>query len=393
MIWLERQFYAFNSASVMFSKRRHRSCPPCVEHEAESVVSLPCGVTCMTRCHTRESYYKECQINEDREYLWALIERARRLPPLSAVALENKEAYIPTGIDLASDEQKLSVWTCACGTLSVQSALFCWNCGVAKAAKQPLHVGVPTKHCGFESISKQVYVNHNPSMDMRNQDKLKASLESPPGNAISQSSLDALGCAMTKYGPSPGSGGADESTVSNMGSFKFGSGATSGTSGSEKHCGSVSANGSDDKDVSASEGGRSNSGEESSDRPTQDITTLMICSIPFQVSREELLQAMDSLGFAGTYDFLYMPSRSAAKKHGKTRRGNVGYAFVNFRYARFAARFTSVFAGFTFPGSDKQVFVRPAVCQGLVANLGDDKFKRKNQNDIMLFPLQEHRFQ
>jgi hypothetical protein len=181
--------------------------------------------------------------------------------------------------------------------------------------------------------------------------------------------------------------------VSNLDSVKFGSGENSGTSGSDKHFGSVSANGSDDKDLSVSEGGRSNSGEESVDRPAQDITTLMICSIPFHVSSEELLQAVDALGFAGTYDFLYMPSRCASKKHGKTRRGNVGYAFINFRNPRLASRFTLAFQGYAFSDSDKQVFVRPAVCQGLAANLGNDSSKRRNQNDVMLFPAQEQRFQ
>lgn len=378
----------------MFSKRRHRSCPPCVEHEDANIISLPSGISCLSRCPERDSYYKQYQISEDREHLWALIERARHLPPISVMALQHKEPVVLSGVSCSIDEHKVSVWTCPCGTISVQSAQFCWNCGAHKGDNAPLHVGVPTKHSGFESISKQVYVNHKPSMNVRSKDKSKAP-DAPPGqfgNAISQSSLKALGCA-TKIGPSSRSGtGADESTVSNMDSSKFGSGEASGTSGSDKHSGSVSANGSDDKDLSVSEGGRSNSGEESVDRPAEDITTLMICSIPFHVCSDELLQAMDSLGFAGTYDFVYMPSRSAAKKHGKVRRGNVGYAFANFRNSRLASRFSSAFAGFTFAGSDKQVFVRPAMCQGLTANLGSDNFKRKNQDDILLFPSQE-RFQ
>jgi hypothetical protein len=128
-------------------------------------------------------------------------------------------------------------------------------------------------------------------------------------------------------------------------------------------------------------------GVESVDGISQDITTLMICALPFRVTSEELLEAVDSLGFEGTYDFVYMPSRST-KKCGKVRPGNVGYAFVNFRKPEDAEKFAMIFPGYTFPGveSDKQILVRAAACQGYDANCCLHLFNKKHQSSVMTFP-------
>jgi hypothetical protein len=97
------------------------------------------------------------------------------------------------------------------------------------------------------------------------------------------------------------------------------------------------------------------------------ITTLMICDIPCRTSEHELTQTLTMLGFRGTYDFLYVP----VKQRGRRHRGNLGYAFVNFKRAEDASRFAAKFVDFTFPGcnSKKVSYVKPAACQGYEANV------------------------
>jgi hypothetical protein len=208
-------------------------------------------------------------------------------------------------------------------------------------------------------------------------DNLKGNFNVSLGSVISKFSLDSLGSSMSKCTPSVSScTGADETAVSNI----------------DSHQPLGSTSGSDDKELSTSEGGRSNSGAESIDGPQQEITTFMICSIPFRVTSEQLLEAINSLGFQNTYDFVYMPSRSA-KKYGKQRQGNVGYAFVNFKMAQTAVRFKTAFTGYSFSGvnAEKQILVRPAVCQGFKANM--DEHQRKHQSDIMIFKNDDQAFQ
>jgi RNA recognition motif-containing protein len=60
-------------------------------------------------------------------------------------------------------------------------------------------------------------------------------------------------------------------------------------------------------------------------------TTLMIRNIPNSYTQRELLKELESLGFAGAFDFLYMPVD-------KGTMSNVGYAFVNFVDGEWANR-------------------------------------------------------
>jgi len=92
-------------------------------------------------------------------------------------------------------------------------------------------------------------------------------------------------------------------------------------------------------------------------------TTMMICNIPCRFGQTDVVEAIHSIGFAGLYDFVYLPSRSG--KHN----ANIGYAFVEFKSAETAERFACAFDNFQFPGtkSAKRCTVKQAHQQGLNA--------------------------
>jgi hypothetical protein len=64
-------------------------------------------------------------------------------------------------------------------------------------------------------------------------------------------------------------------------------------------------------------------------------TTLMIRNLPFNLKRNELLQGINSSGFAGTYDFLYLPHKFREHR-------NLGFAFINFDNVEYAKKFHEV---------------------------------------------------
>jgi len=88
--------------------------------------------------------------------------------------------------------------------------------------------------------------------------------------------------------------------------------------------------------------------------------TMMICNIPCRFGEADVVAAIHSVGFAGTYDFVFLPSRSG--KHN----ANIGYAFVDFKSAWNAERFADAFENFQFPGtkSSKTCTVKHAHQQG-----------------------------
>jgi len=105
-------------------------------------------------------------------------------------------------------------------------------------------------------------------------------------------------------------------------------------------------------------------------------TTAMLRNIPNKYSQDQLLQEIDQQGFAGSYDFFYLPIdiRNTA---------NVGYAFINFLEAKDFDRFCVEFKDYHFmrSGSKKIATVSAAVVQGLRQNVENLRKKRVAQGD------------
>jgi len=94
-------------------------------------------------------------------------------------------------------------------------------------------------------------------------------------------------------------------------------------------------------------------------------TTLMIRNVPNRYSQRELINELKSLGFGGTFDFLYVPLDLGTMS-------NVGYAFVNFTHNDWAAKCMDVLQNHRFKRhrqAGKVAAVSVAHIQGLEANL------------------------
>jgi len=70
-----------------------------------------------------------------------------------------------------------------------------------------------------------------------------------------------------------------------------------------------------------------------------DRTTVMMRNLPWNFRREDLIKEMDAKGFAGLYNFVYVPADF------KTGMG-LGYAFVNLIKEEEVQRFALAFNGF-----------------------------------------------
>lgn len=98
-------------------------------------------------------------------------------------------------------------------------------------------------------------------------------------------------------------------------------------------------------------------------------TTMMICNVPCRITQAAVIDGLDSVGFAGTYNFVYLPDRR--QKFSRARAsGNLGYAFVDFKSTQDAEDFVFAFEGYEFPGtySSKRCTVRYAHEQGFNAS-------------------------
>jgi hypothetical protein len=251
-----------------------------------------------------------------------------------------------------------SAWTCgACGMLSASTACFCTYCGASAYTETPLKI----------TPGEPVYI-------------LSKDLNICPPSATEPSYIQ-IDSAMKAKAP------ALKLEKLNLFDLIGGSPMTH----SMEHDGIIH-DVSDGASTTVSDNdssGRSFESEVSSPCQEPEVTTLMVCPLPYEVSSDMLLQAVEDLGFAGSYDFVYMPSRST-RKGAKCRKGNVGYSFVNFATAQRATEFATAFEGYSFPDVDaeKLVSVKPAACQGYTANYAMYLAnKKKKQGDFMTFPL------
>ncbi|CAK0864701.1 unnamed protein product [Prorocentrum cordatum] len=89
--------------------------------------------------------------------------------------------------------------------------------------------------------------------------------------------------------------------------------------------------------------------------------TLYVQGIPAECTKSQLMAWINSFGFAGTYDYLYLPRCLRTQK-------SKGYAFINFVDSETAQRFTEVLGRVSVhPRSSLVVLV--SMTQGLVENL------------------------
>jgi len=115
-------------------------------------------------------------------------------------------------------------------------------------------------------------------------------------------------------------------------------------------------------------------------------TTIMIRNIPNRHTQAQIMKELESLGFAGTFDFFYAPMD-------KCTRCTVGYAFVNFLEPQVAARCMKAMENHWFSTHGrqraKQARVSIAHLQGFEANLKHYKDAAVNNgpNDGMRGPV------
>lgn len=105
--------------------------------------------------------------------------------------------------------------------------------------------------------------------------------------------------------------------------------------------------------------------------PDSTPTTVMIRHIACRYTERDVMMILDAEGLAGTYDFIHMPSASHSK------RGNRGYAFVNFESPDFAEKCKMIFSGQKFGGSDTH-----KLCEVTVAHVqGAANLRKRHTNE------------
>eukprot|EP00435_Cladocopium_sp_Y103_P054316 s206_g17.t1 len=112
------------------------------------------------------------------------------------------------------------------------------------------------------------------------------------------------------------------------------------------------------------------------------VTTVMMRNIPNKYTQRMLLMEVQSCGFLGTFDFLYLPidAETAA---------NRGYAFLNFFDPGSAWMFRCMFEGRKMSrfNSKKVISVVPATLQGFDANYAHYNRARVSRGDPSARPL------
>jgi hypothetical protein len=98
----------------------------------------------------------------------------------------------------------------------------------------------------------------------------------------------------------------------------------------------------------------------------QEITTIMVRNLPFELTQKALLQELDRSGFEDLYDLVYLP-------HDFARKRNLGIAFVNFTTATAAQSLIDQWHGgnreFTHNVYAEGLNLKPSNVQGADANL------------------------
>lgn len=95
----------------------------------------------------------------------------------------------------------------------------------------------------------------------------------------------------------------------------------------------------------------------------QSVSTVMARNLPNKYNQQMLLDELNAAGFAGAYDFLYLPIDPETC-------ANRGYAFINFVSSSYAWMMRTTYEGQKMGkfNSDKVVSVVPAALQGFEAN-------------------------
>ena len=105
-----------------------------------------------------------------------------------------------------------------------------------------------------------------------------------------------------------------------------------------------------------------------------NYTTVMLRNIPNKYTQTSLLEAIDSRGFRGLYNFFYLP---VDFKNGC----NMGYAFINFVNHDAADMFMNAFKGYQLPAKSTKVCdVCWARVQGFKANI--EHYRNSPVNDL-----------
>lgn len=113
-----------------------------------------------------------------------------------------------------------------------------------------------------------------------------------------------------------------------------------------------------------------------------ETLTVMMRNLPNKYSQQMLLEEINQTGFAGTYDFLYLPIDPETK-------ANRGYAFINFVGPAQSWAFKNCYEGRQIGhfNSGKVITVMPATLQGFEANHAHYASARVSRGDPSLRPL------
>lgn len=111
-------------------------------------------------------------------------------------------------------------------------------------------------------------------------------------------------------------------------------------------------------------------------------TTVMMRNLPNKYTQHMLLEKLHELGFAGTFDFLYLPID-------RETNANKGYCFINFAEPYYAWMLKTSCEGQKMGrfNSSKEVSVVPASLQGFEANYAHYSNTNVNRGDPTARPL------